>query len=108
MKEYRLKMEMKNRKCTMQTNWETFDIVTDDEIYNCEAKVYSEGSEYGINNGRVSKLYVKEWCGFCVANYDRGYWDVEPQGISKTIVDFIVEFYEKNKPLFCDMDTSSW
>ena len=45
----------------MQTNWETFDIVTDDEIYNCEAKVYSEGSEYGINNGRVSKLYVKEW-----------------------------------------------
>lgn len=100
-------MQMINRKCVIGSNWETFVIVTNDEIYNCQAKVYSEGSKYGINDGRVSKLYVKGWCG-CVAHYDRGYWDVEPQGISKTIVDFIVDFYEKNKPLFCDMDTSSW
>lgn len=39
-------------------------------------KTYDEGSDYGINGGRISKLSIKingEW----VVNYDRG-WDIEP------------------------------
>ena len=39
-------------------------------------KDYDEGSDYGINGGRISKLSIKidgEW----VVNYDRG-WDIEP------------------------------
>lgn len=39
-------------------------------------KVYEEGSHFGINGGRISKLSLKmdgEW----IANYDRG-WDLEP------------------------------
>lgn len=39
-------------------------------------KVYEEGSQIGINGGRISKLSLKmdgEW----IANYDRG-WDIEP------------------------------
>lgn len=40
------------------------------------AKVYDEGSEYGINDGRVSKLTIKI-DGKTVVNYDRG-WDIEP------------------------------
>ncbi|MDD6963714.1 MAG: hypothetical protein PUJ52_01440 [Firmicutes bacterium] len=39
-------------------------------------KAYDEGSDYGINGGRISKLSIKidgEW----VVNYDRG-WDIEP------------------------------
>ena len=39
-------------------------------------KVYEEGSQFGINGGRISKMSLKmdgEW----IANYDRG-WDVEP------------------------------
>lgn len=39
-------------------------------------KAYDEGSNYGINGGRISKLSIKidgEW----VVNYDRG-WDIEP------------------------------
>lgn len=40
------------------------------------AKVYDEGSEYGINEGRISKLTV-EIDGVKVINYDRG-WDIEP------------------------------
>ena len=39
-------------------------------------KAFEEGSEWGINGGRISKLSIKidgEW----VANYDRG-WDVKP------------------------------
>lgn len=40
------------------------------------AKVYDEGSEYGINEGRISKLRITI-DGETVVNYDRG-WDVEP------------------------------
>lgn len=39
-------------------------------------KAYDEGSEYGIDGGRISKLTIKidgEW----VANYERG-WDIKP------------------------------
>lgn len=39
-------------------------------------KVYEEGSQFGINGGKISKLSLKmddEW----IANYDRG-WDIEP------------------------------
>lgn len=39
-------------------------------------KTFEEGSEWGINGGKISKLLIKidgEW----VANYDRG-WDVKP------------------------------
>ena len=41
-------------------------------------KAYEEGSDYGINGGKISKLSIKidgEW----VVNYDRG-WDIEPDG----------------------------
>jgi len=40
------------------------------------AKVYDEGSEWGIEGGRVSKLEIKR-DGETVCNYDRG-WDIEP------------------------------
>ena len=39
-------------------------------------KAFEEGSEWGLNGGKISKLSIKidgEW----VANYDRG-WDVKP------------------------------
>lgn len=39
-------------------------------------KAYEEGSEWGINGGRISKLSIKingRW----VVNYDRG-WEIEP------------------------------
>ncbi|MDO5331538.1 MAG: hypothetical protein Q4E99_02555 [Bacillota bacterium] len=39
-------------------------------------KNYEEGSEYGINGGRISKLTL-QIDGYCVADYDRG-WNVEP------------------------------
>lgn len=37
------------------------------------AQVYDEPSDYGINNGKVSKLWIDG-----MANYDRG-WDKIPQ-----------------------------
>lgn len=39
-------------------------------------KVYGEGSVYGIDNGKISKLMLK-MNGEVLANYDRG-WDIEP------------------------------
>ena len=41
------------------------------------AKVYDEPSEdYGINGGKISKLEIRLG-NEILANYDRGYWDVE-------------------------------
>ena len=39
-------------------------------------KAYEEGSEFGINGGRISKLMI-ELDGETVVSYDRG-WDIEP------------------------------
>ena len=40
------------------------------------AKVYDEGSIYGIDEGRISKLTIKI-DGQTVVSYDRG-WEIEP------------------------------
>ncbi|WP_035796535.1 DUF7678 domain-containing protein [Butyrivibrio sp. MB2005] len=40
------------------------------------AKVYDEGSEYGIEEGRISKLMIKV-DGKTTLAYDRG-WDIQP------------------------------
>lgn len=42
-----------------------------------EVKCYDEGSEYGINGGKISKLRITI-DDKTVANYDRG-WDIKPQ-----------------------------
>ena len=39
-------------------------------------KVYDEPSKFGINNGKISKLQLKQ-DGEVVAKYDRG-WDIRP------------------------------
>lgn len=51
----------------------------DDGTYKAvryEAKVYEEGSEYGIDGGRISKLRLTMG-DKVVCNYDRG-WDLLP------------------------------
>ena len=46
-------------------------------VFEYWAKVYDKPSEYGINEGRVSKLTIRI-DGTVVCNYDRG-WDMEPK-----------------------------
>jgi len=55
--------------------WQTFDLGD----FRIEAKVYEVGSQFGINGGRVSKLYGR-WSesGKTAFSYDRG-WDKLPQ-----------------------------
>jgi len=45
--------------------------------YEFYVKHFENGSEYGINEGKISKLEIRK-DGRTVANYDRG-WDMEPQ-----------------------------
>lgn len=45
-------------------------------IYHYWVKSHDEGSEFGIDGGRISKLMLKRK-GEIVCNYDRG-WDVKP------------------------------
>ena len=47
-----------------------------DVLVHYQVKSYDEGSEWGINEGRISKLWL-EIDGQEVANYDRG-WDMRP------------------------------
>ena len=72
------------------------------DSYGFQAKVYNEGSKFGINQGRVSKLAVwkndPEHKGFyreTIANYDRG-WDVQPTDeAAKEVLQRIVDGLEE-------------
>ena len=59
--------------------------------YEYQVKVYEEGSEFSINGGRISKLWMrkdhKE-----VANYDRG-WDKKPTGAAKAAYNKLLAMY---------------
>ena len=57
------------------------------------AKVFDEDSVYGINEGRISKLMLKQNCEI-VYNYDRGL-DIPPQTIeAKTALAILLKEYE--------------
>lgn len=56
--------------------WKTGALLIHGKVYHYEVKVYEVGSEFGIDGGKISKVWVS--CeGKAVLNYDRG-WDVEP------------------------------
>ena len=60
--------------------------------YNFFIKQYDEGSEYGISNGRISKLEIwKE--GQLFVQYDRG-WSKKPSGVqAKAVYEQILKEY---------------
>lgn len=50
-------------------------------VYEYQVKHYEEGSQFGINGGRVSKLWIAakgKVSRETVVSYDRG-WDVKPE-----------------------------
>lgn len=56
--------------------WKEGSIKVNREIFHYWMKQFEEGSEWGIEGGRISKLTLKRG-GKIVCNYDRG-WDIEP------------------------------
>jgi bifunctional DNA-binding transcriptional regulator/antitoxin component of YhaV-PrlF toxin-antitoxin module len=61
--------------------------------YEAKLKVYEVRSEFGINEGRISKLYIKRKAdGAVMASYDRG-WDVEPAEEIKDLYEEILKAF---------------
>lgn len=58
--------------------WTEGSIKVKESIIHYWIKRFDEGSEFGIDGGRISKLMLKK-NGRIVANYDRG-WDTLPDG----------------------------
>ena len=69
--------------------WERGEINYNGTTYYWEAKVYDEPSEFGIDNGRISKLCVSLdpslGLNSAVINYDRG-WDIYPETEEEHII----------------------
>ena len=51
--------------------WKEGTVSVNGEIFHYWLKQYEEGSEFGMNGGRISKLTIKR-SGREVYNYDRG------------------------------------
>ena len=56
--------------------WKEGAIHIGGKVYRYWVKHYEEGSQFGIDGGRISKLMIKRG-GEIVCNYDRG-WDIKP------------------------------
>lgn len=56
--------------------WKTGAIRTEQSVIRYWIKQYEESSEYGIDEGRISKLTLERE-DLTIANYDRG-WDLTP------------------------------
>jgi len=68
-----------------KTNKVTIETAEGAFTYKYWAKVYDEGSIYGIDEGRISKLTVIDSETRTVMNYDRG-WDLEPKNLMEQAV----------------------
>ena len=61
--------------------------------YRYWVKYFEEGSQYGINGGKISKLTIRKADGTRdLCSYDRG-WDVEPSDEVRAVYDIILQKY---------------
>lgn len=82
-------MSVKIDKIETSTNWIEGSV----NGYNFEAKHFDYASEFGIDNGRTSKLRIEKGKE-CVVNYDRG-WDIEPRTVEQIeVCNEIVNYLE--------------
>ena len=78
----KIKIDLHNDKSNPV--WIVGDISIDNKTYRVNAKVFLEDSEFGIENGPVSKLWIADSKGDWIINYDRG-WDVKPTAETEEI-----------------------
>ena len=60
--------------------------------YEYWVKHFDEGSEFGINGGRISKLAIRGQQSRWLVNYDRS-WDQHPTKEVKPIYEKLIEMY---------------
>lgn len=80
--------------------WIVGSVVCNGKQYSISGKVYLESSKFGIDNGPISKLWIKDMeKSKVIVNYDRG-WDVKPTDENKdlyeAIMKLLVDYREKN------------
>lgn len=81
------------------SNWVSGYVIDDNSVrFDFEAKLFDIPSIFGIDDGRVSKLWI-ESSGKTVTNYDRG-WDVEPAIEVLSVYKSILEFLENSPKRF--------
>ncbi len=73
--------------------WEKGSIEINCVVYDWSAKVFDDGSLFGINGGRISKLQIKQSDNILV-NYDRG-WDIKPDEKDKDLMNVYQQILEK-------------
>lgn len=64
----------------------------DIQLAEFSVKKFAEGSKYGIDGGKISKLFIKDNQNNILACYDRG-WDVKPGTKAKEIFEKILKEY---------------
>lgn len=70
--------------------WKSGTIELFGEEFRYDMKVFEIGSEFGINGGKISKLFIKRK-GETVCCYDRG-WEVYPiDEISQQIFEILIK-----------------
>lgn len=80
-----------NATRTLGTGWKTLA----NKDFTAQVLAFGEGSEYGIHEGRISKLWIKDNAtGQTVCNYDRG-WDTEEPKSGDHVMHFYTEILEK-------------
>lgn len=89
-------MKIKFTKFEKGENW--VSAVINDGEYTISSKLFDEGSVFGIDEGRVSKLMIRDasindFWNSCIVNYDRG-WDIKPStdehnAIFEAVMDFL-------------------
>ena len=77
--------------------WESGILTIDGTNIVWHAKVFDEGSVFGIKSGRISKLSARIG-NARILNYDRG-WDIEPQEkIAEKVLELLLQKYKINFP----------
>lgn len=72
--------------------WTTGNILAEGTVVAYTVKHFEEGSDFGIEGGRISKLSLKV-NGKITANYDKG-WDVRPEDkISQAAYEILLKKY---------------
>lgn len=92
-------MDIRFTKFDTSSQWVNGEVNNGEYVF--ESKLYDEGSVFGINEGRVSKLWIRDNYNRCVVNYDRG-WDIEPISSSydRHVFEEVLEFLENSPKRF--------
>ena len=70
-------------------NWKEAIVEYKGKDYRVTYKQFDEGSDFGINGGRISKLSINDGKE-TIVNYDRE-WDIEATGDAKAVLEEVLD-----------------